>query len=258
MCVDLTGFFTYDIVLNSIDFWVGDVTLDTTLVEVVLNLPNLQNTDLIEGPASHFLCESLVRSLDFRSIHSNTTKANTSLDLAIKPSILEHFGGTNNSEARRVSCLHGGDQRQLWSNREWVFHTLNIVLRVVGVCGTRSSQNWCQQRAGVPQSLSNASWECDNLSAFALTSEEVLDIWSNGVWSWNKNNVVLLWRAQGIIVEVINNKGVAVSRKMNVELEEEGHQGRLCGGGGGKCQENVPACVDELKEDLWCKFGSKS
>lgn len=69
---------------------------------------------------------------------------------------------------------------------------------------------------------------------------------------------MLLCCAEGIIVEVIDNKGIAISRKVDVEFEEEGHQGGWCGGCGRECQQNISARVDEIEEKLRGKVWPKS
>jgi len=79
----------------------------------------------------------------------------------------------------------------LRSNSERVLNAFNLVLGIIAVCSSRSSENGCQQWARVAQSLPNASWEGNYFSTLAISFEEVLDIWSNGVWSWYENNIML-------------------------------------------------------------------
>jgi hypothetical protein len=55
---------TYYVVLYSVNLWVGDVALDATLVEVMCDFSDLQNTNLVESPASNLLGKSLICCLD--------------------------------------------------------------------------------------------------------------------------------------------------------------------------------------------------
>jgi hypothetical protein len=67
--------------------------------------------------------------------------------------------------------------------------------------------------------LSNSSRESNNIGS--VSTEEVLNVRSEGIRSRSENNVVLLLGAQSIIVEVINYERVSVCREMDVELQEE-------------------------------------
>jgi hypothetical protein len=92
---------TYDIVLDSVhdrvdlgelgDGQVGGF-LDLALVEVVLDLTNLEYTNLLESPGRQLFGKGLVGG-------SGGLGSAGSLDLSIEPSILQHLGRTEDSEA---------------------------------------------------------------------------------------------------------------------------------------------------------------
>ena len=69
--------------------------------------------------------------------------------------------------------------------------------------------------------MSNSSWESNNFSTIAIALEKVLNIWSQRIRTWEKNDIVLLRGTQYIIVEVINHERVSVCREMDIEFEEE-------------------------------------
>jgi hypothetical protein len=67
---------------------------------------------------------------------------------------------------------------------------------------------------------------------------------------WREEEYIVLFACgRGVVVEVVHDKAGAVSGKGNVELAEEADNGAGCGGVGGEGEEDVPAGVDELKED---------
>lgn len=239
---------TYHIVLDSVNLLIGDVALDTSLIKVMLNLANLQNTNLLERPASDLLRKLLIRSLDLLRVSSNTTKTHAALDLGVKPSVLQHLRRSHNGKAGRVSCLHRGDQGQLRTHRERVLHALNVILGVVRVGGSRSSEDRSQKWTGVSESLPNAAGEGNDFPSLAIALEEVLHIWSYGVWSGEQDDIVLLCGADGVVVEVVYHQGIAICRKVDVEFEEKRDEGRWGRDGGGEGQEDVAAAVDELKK----------
>lgn len=91
VCMTRSSEDTHHIVLDSINFGVGDVALDTPFMEIVLDFLDLQNTNLVEGPASNLLCEGSVRCLDLLP--------RTAFHFRIKPRILQHLRRSNDGEA---------------------------------------------------------------------------------------------------------------------------------------------------------------
>jgi hypothetical protein len=96
--------------------------------------------------------------------------------------------------------------------------------------------------------LANSSRESNVLTTLAISFEEVPNVWSYRIWSWNKNNIMLLRGADGIVVEMVDYKGIAVRRKMDIEFEEERNESRRGRSGGIEGQQNVAFCVDELEK----------
>jgi hypothetical protein len=109
----------------------------------------------------------------------------------------------------------------LCANRERIVHSFHIVLRIIGVGCTRSSENWGQERTCVTQSLSNASWESNDFSIFAGSLEEVLYVWSKSVWPGHENYIMFFCGAQCVEVEVIYHKGIAICGKVDIEFKKE-------------------------------------
>lgn len=212
---------THNIVLHSVYFGVGVITLDSVLVEVVLDVEDFQDANLTKGPACDFLGELLVRSCDLLRVLPRTAQTDAALNLGVKPCILKHFGRSEDRKAGRVSCLHRGDQRQLLTNGEWVLHTLDLLLGVVRVCGSRGPEDWGQKRAVVPKSLSDSSGKGNELLSGTCPLEKVLNVGSDGVWSGYEQDIMLIRGRDGIVVEMVYHQRIAVCGEVDVELDEE-------------------------------------
>lgn len=121
------------------------------------------------------------------------------------------------------------------SNCEWILDTLDILLRIVAVGRTGRAQDRGEKGAIIAQSLAYTSWESNWLGVLALLFEVVADILAQWVWLRNEDNIVLLRGSQGIVVEVVNDEGVAVGGEVDIEFEEERNEGGGSGIVRGKC-----------------------
>ena len=57
---------------------------------------------------------------------------------------------------------------------------------------------------------------------------------------------------------MIYNEGIAICRKVDIELEEEGDEGAWCWYRRGQSQHDVSAAIDEIEEKFWREIWSKS
>lgn len=56
----------------------------------------------------------------------------------------------------------------------------------------------------------------------------------------------------GVVVEVVDDEGVAVWGEVDVELEEKGDERGWCGSVSGEAEQDVAVCLDEVEEDVGC------
>jgi hypothetical protein len=238
---------TYDIVLDSVHDRVdlrelgdGQVCgfLDLALVEVVLNLADLEHTDLLESPGRQSFGKGLVGS-------AGGLGGTRSLDLSVEPSILQHLSRSEDGEAGRVSSLEGGDKRQLRARGKDILKSF-FLLGVVRVRGLGSTEDRRKQGAGVAQKLTNSARDGKS----SVDVKVVLDTSLHGLGSGDKQNIVLVGGRVGIVVDVVDDESVTVCRKGDIEFEEE----RGNGGGdrlvGSKGEQDVAVVVDVVDEGV--------
>lgn len=56
---------------------------------------------------------------------------------------------------------------------------------------------------------------------------------------------------------MVNNESIAIGRKMDIKLEEEGYEGGWGGVGCRECEEDVSTSVDEIQEEFWSQLWTK-
>lgn len=166
---------------------------------MVLNLPNLQHPIFLERPSSQLLSKLPVDGFAFLARRRLNTRR--------KPLILETLYRAQNGKPRRVSGLHRGDKRQLRTSCCDVLRGRRIpFLRVVTVRGDWRAQYGRNKIVVVSKRLRNTPGEGQN----TVAAEEGLGVLSQLAGSWEEQDVVLLSRRHGIIVEMIHHNGRTV------------------------------------------------
>ena len=212
----------------------------------MLNLADLEHTNLLEGPGRQSLGEGLVGS-------SSSFGITRSLDLSIEPSVLQHLGGPEDSETSRVSSLEGGDERQLRARSKDILKSF-LSLGVVRVCSLGSTQDGGKQGAGVAQKLTNGTRDGKS----SINIEVVLDTGLDGLGGRNKQNIVLVCSGFGVVVDVVDDESATLRGKGDIEFEKEGSNSggdRLVGGEG---EQNVAVVVDVVDEDVGCQLRTET
>lgn len=183
---------------------------------MMLNRVHAQVPNFVERPAANSLGELFVPGLD------SVLVART-LDLGVRPLILEHLGRANNSEASRVATLESGHQVQLLARGEHLVDHLGLLLLVVDVCGAGSLQDGCQLRA-VAERKAQAVRERKQV-LLAAAAEVVLGARLVLARSWQKENIVLVGGGRGIVVEMVDNETCSLGREVDIELQEDSVEG---------------------------------
>lgn len=237
----------YGLVLDAVDLGVqilrGNLALGS---QVMLDLLNLEDTSLLEGPSSQLLGELAV---DGRSL-----LAAGSLDRSREPLVLQCLNRAENSEAGRVASLHGRNHIQLGTCRLNIFGRGHLLLRVVSVGSGRGSQNRCNESAITAEDLGGHTGQGKD----ALTIEEGLDVGAQRSWALEEEDVVLLGGRDSVVVEVVNNDSRAVARQVDIDLEEEGADGAGGGGLAGEGEEDVAVLVQEFQDVLGGQVGAET
>lgn len=169
---------TYDILLDAVD---GRVILRSsearvellarTFIQIVEQLSDLQDTRFLECPRRHFLREFAIRRLH---------------DLAVErrflgePTVHEKLSCADNGQAGRVVGLHCRDNGKLLARRERFFDDISLVLRVVAVCGARSTEDGLDERRLVAKCLSHRARNRND----ALAREVILEIRLQRLGKW--------------------------------------------------------------------------
>lgn len=103
--------------------------------------------------------------------------------------------------------------------------------------------------------MADAVGEGNNL---AVLVEEVLDAGAGGLGGGDGEDVVLLGGADGVVIEVVDDKAGAVGGEGDVKLGQEAHDGGRDGRFGGEGQKDVALGVDELEENVGGQVGTET
>lgn len=146
---------TYHVVLDPINAGVG-FSIDTRLVQAVLNGVDSEDTNLLESPGGNALGELPVPGTD--------GLATSLLDLGIEPLVREHLGSPNEGKASRVSALECGDQTKLLTNGEELLgiDSVGLFFGIIAVGGARSLQDR-GEKGTLSKSMTNTAGESDEL-----------------------------------------------------------------------------------------------
>lgn len=98
------------------------------------------------------------------------------------------------------------------------------------------------------EGVSDAARDGDELCGLFFGREVRLDALLNGLGRGDEEYVVLLGGGGGVVVEVVDYEAGAVGGEDDVELGEEGDDGRGNRVVGGKGDEDVAVCVHEVDE----------
>ena len=205
---------THNILLDAVDLGVvlrhrnaGVQLLAHTLVVVVDQLANLDHTGLLESPSCDLLRKLAVRRLDSLAVEGGLFR---------EPLVLQQLSGTENGQARGVVGLHRRNNVQLLASSEWVLGSFDLILGVVAVCSARRAQNGLDERALVTQRLAHSPRYRND----SLTSKVVLNIRSDCLGKWQKQDIVFIRSGGRVVVEMVNDKLAFGGRDLNIELEK--------------------------------------
>ena len=185
---------------------VGRVLLGA-LVEEVCDRTSSQHTGFLESPGGQLLSECAVACLGVGLVAGK-------LDSGVEPSVLESFAAAQDGEAGAVDSLEGSDKADLAASSKRILSTIGLLLRVVGICRLGGAKDRRQMRAGVSKKLS----DCARQSHETIHREVVLDILARKFGSREKEDVVFLVGALGVIVEVVHHQACPVLRELNVQF----------------------------------------
>ena len=234
---------TYCLVLDPVDLWVQF----TILGQMMLNLANLENSSLLEGPGGQLFGKLTVSSLRILSV-------TRSFDGGGEPLVLETLDGAQKSETGRIPGLHGRNKSQLGTRSRNILNRAYILLGVVAVSSCWGAQNGSKKWVGVAQSVRGGPWESQN----ALAAEECLGITSQLAGALKKEDIMLFIRRESVIVEVVNDNRGPVGRQMKVKFQQERADGAGCGGLAGKREKDVAVFVHEFDEGFGAQRRSKA
>lgn len=168
----------------------------------MLNPVDSQNTDLIESPTRHSLCEFAIHCRDILRFAYR-------LDLGVKPLIAQHIGGTNDGEACRVAGLEGGYEGELIAGGPQVIEGFALLLRIVAVrCGGSAQDRG--KEGTLAKGLAHSVGEGDGLAVRRRGTKEVLSASSDRSRVREKQYIVLVRGGVDVVVEMVDYEAGAV------------------------------------------------
>lgn len=236
---------TYGLVLDAVDGGVQVLGSKVVLSQVVLDLANLEDTGLLEGPGSQLLGELLVGRAGLLSVGR--------LDGCGEPLVLETLNRAEQGEARGGTGLHGGDESQLRAGGPDILSRGQVFLGVVAVGSRRSAQDRRNERV-VAESVRSGPRQ----SKGTLSVEESLGIGSQWAGALEEKDIVLFGRGQGVVVEVVDNDGRTVGSEVKIEFQKQRADGAGSGGLAREREEDVTVLVHEVDDVLGAQRRSKS
>lgn len=237
---------TYGLVLDAVDRGVEVLGSKVVLSQVVLDLANLKDTGLLEGPGSQLLGEFLVGRAGLLFVAGR-------LDGRGEPLVLETLDGAEQGEARGCTGLHGGDESQLRAGGPDILSRRQVFLRVIAVGSRRSAQDR-RNESVVAERVRSGPWQSQD----TLPVEESLGIGSQWAGALEEKDIVLFGRRQGIVVEVVDNDRRTVGSQVKIEFQKQRADGAGSGGLAREREEDVTVLVHKVDDVLGAQRRSKS
>lgn len=180
---------------------------------MMLNPVDPQNAKLLECPGAQALSELAVEGLGLLAVHL--------VDLGlIEPLVLQQLSRTEQHEAGRIEGLEGRDERELLAGAKKIVDDLDLLLGVVAVGGTGSADDRSEELAGA-ESGTNTAGEGNDRVGRSAGPKKVLHVGANGGGWGEKEDIVKIGCAGGIVVEMIDNEAGTVDGELDVEFSEE-------------------------------------
>lgn len=214
----------------------------------MLDVVDAQHANLLKRPSRQSLGKFAVLGLDLALADAR--------DLGLQPLVLQHLRRAEHRHARRVARLHRRHQGQLPPRREELVRVdrLELLLGVVAVGRGRGAQHGREQVAlaeGVARDVGQREDAAGDV-------EVVLEAGAHSGRDVEDEHVVRLGGREGVVVEVVDDGTRPLGGQGDVELGEQGDDGRGRGRRRRQGHEDVALGVDKVDEQVRRQVGAQA